>query len=310
MHEVQILKDSISNRGHRLTTFEVKLPRIVLAELNTHCMFGRNSASSRAIPVQKMLRMVMEDPYIPSEWGKNQKGMQAEEEVIAAIAAESELEWLRARDSAVRHAQSLLELGIHKQLTNRLLEPFMWHTVIITATDYWNFFHLRNDKHAHPDIRIPAAMMQRMYEECEPDEVDEGGWHLPLVQDSESQIDLESLIQISTGRCTRISYLTHDGVRDVSADVELHDKILGNGHMSPLEHEARAMDDDEYENLFCQDKMHWVGTPTSGEWVLTEDDDGAPMKTHYCAKLNGWVQYRKLIKGEEDYALVLRERAG
>ena len=183
MHSARILADSISPDGIRLVTFEVTFPRIVLAEFNTHRTLSRNSASSRAIPVKKMLKMVKENPYVPSVWGKNQRGMQAENLVTDEIAASSEIEWLKARDSAVKHVEKLLELGIHKQLTNRLLEPFMWHTVICTATEYGNLFNLRNNSAAHPDIMKPVALMQGLYESHEPFVMDYGEWHLPLIFD-------------------------------------------------------------------------------------------------------------------------------
>lgn len=315
MHNAKILADSISGYGHRLTTFELVMPRIVLAEHNTHCMFARNSASSRAIPVKKMLRMVMENPYVPSEWGKNQKGMQALEEILGEEAVSCEKGWLKARDLMVDQAQYLMDIGVHKQLTNRLLEPFMWHTVINTATDYWNYFHLRNDVHAHPDIRKVAAAAQHLYETNTPRELTSDQWHLPITTDEEWTVhherseDLEELIKVSTGRCTRVSYLTHDGVRDLSADVGLHDKILGNGHMSPLEHEARPMDKREYTELFCQPILEWRGSPTKGMWEYgSRNINGVDhADTHYCGKFNGWVQYRKMIRGEEDYGRVLKE---
>ena len=119
MHSARILADSISEHGHRLTTFELCFPRIVLAEHNTHRQFSRNSASSRAIPIERMLRMVQDNPYVPSHWGKNQKGMQAAEEILGADAISCEEEWLRARDQAVDAVKCLLELGLHKQTTNR-----------------------------------------------------------------------------------------------------------------------------------------------------------------------------------------------
>ncbi len=257
---------------------EIVLPRIVLAEFNTHRVFSRNSASSRAIPVEKMIRMVKENPYIPSHWGKNQKGMQAELEVNYADQLRAQTRWMLARDAAIEHTQAMLDIGIHKQITNRLLEPFMWHTIICSATEWQNFFHLRNNEHAHPDIHIVAKLMQEEYEKSHPKLVRTGEWHLPYVfqedideVDSEFQFDsstasLAKLIKICCGRCARVSYLTHDGKRELHKDVELHDDLLGNGHMSPLEHPATPCGSANYK---------------SGNFV-------------------GWSQYRKLILGEED----------
>lgn len=317
MHSAKILADSISSRGHRLTTFEVKMPRIVLAEYNTHGMVRRNSASSRAIPVVKMLRMVQDDPYVPREWGRNQKGMQADEIVSPALAARSEKEWLKARDSAVKHVEELLALGIHKQLTNRLLEPFMWHTIITSATDYSNFFNLCNNPAAHPDIRIPAGMMQNHYESFQPEELEDDEWHLPLMRGDEELEGLEGLevgdsIKVSVGRCARVSYLTHDGIRNVKADIELYGRLMGSGHLSPAEHVARPMDEDEYEILFKQRRVVWVHDieeEAIGHWETAAGEDDPESWSHYCGPYNGWVQHRKMINGEEDYGKVLKERA-
>ena len=141
--KAEILADSISSKGHRLTTMKVTFPRFILAEFNTHRMFSRNSASSRAIPFNKMVRMVEENPFIPIAWQKDHKGMQGSEYLDykepSAIA-----EWLRARNAAVRFATDLnKDHNVTKQLVNRLLEPFMWHTVIVSATEFSNFFKLR-----------------------------------------------------------------------------------------------------------------------------------------------------------------------
>ena len=79
MISAKIIADSKCPRGHRLTTFIVTFPRIVLAEFNTHRMFSRNSASSRAIPFKRMVKMLEENPFIPIAWQKDHKGMQGVE---------------------------------------------------------------------------------------------------------------------------------------------------------------------------------------------------------------------------------------
>ncbi len=298
-YNAKILADSISPDGVRLTTFEVTFPRIVLAEFNTHRMFSRNSASSRAIPVKKMIERVMETPYIPSSWGKNQKGMQAEEEVSDVLVGKARDHWFRARDRAVEQAQDLFDLGIHKQLTNRLLEPFMWHTCIVTATEWDNFFHLRNNKDAHPDIQIPARMMQELYESQEPERLDYGEWHLPLVSKEElfeacsgpDDIGFILLRSISAARCARVSYLTHEGKRDPEKDIELHDRLLKSGHMSPFEHVARPA---RGEIDLSIGLAQWVAHDCS-----LGGDRPRPQNTFF-GNFRGWVQYRKLISNEED----------
>lgn len=135
--QAKIIRDSIAPNGIRLTSLECVYPRIIHAEVMTHRVFSRNAASSRAIPVQKMIRMVQENPYVPSSWGTNQKGMQAGEDLDERDASKARDTWLHARDAAVSYAEKLLDVGVHKQLTNRLLEPFLWYTCLITATE-WN----------------------------------------------------------------------------------------------------------------------------------------------------------------------------
>jgi thymidylate synthase ThyX len=297
MYSSKILADSVSPDGVRLTTMEVCFPRIVLAEFNTHRMFSRNSASSRAIPVEKMLKLAQEHPYIPEEFGSNQKGMQAGDALTGYRALHARGEWLQARDNAVYQASKLLELGVHKQLTNRLLEPFMWHTVIVSATDWSNFFHLRTHEAAHPAIREIALMMEEDYNNFTPKRLDYGEWHLPLVDDEDleafSDHDPAALpsrerMLCSAGRCARVSYLTHDGRRDVTADIALAVRLLESGHMSPFEHVARPMTEEEIEQLSnaCAPQGYNGLKPYTG----------IPFSGNFC----GWVQYRKTIEHEDD----------
>lgn len=240
----RVLADSIGPNGVRLTSLEVTLPRIVLAELLTHRVFSRNSASSRAIPVERMIQKVLTDPFIPETWGANQKGMQAERNVDEGRAQEARLRWLVARDHAVTEATKLLSLGIHKQLANRLLEPFLWTTVLITATEWDNFFALRRHSDAQPEIQRVAGVMMEAREGSRPERKLEGEWHRPLSEDME---DLkfdgytdDQINRIIVGRCARVSYNTHDGKKDPKADLALANRLLESGHMSPFEHVARA----------------------------------------------------------------------
>lgn len=290
-HSAKILADSISPDGVRLTTMEVVIPRIVLAEFNTHRMFSRNSASSRAIPVEKMLQRVRENPYIPQEFGANQKGMQAGAALPPSKAKQARDEWNSARFAAVSHVERLLELGVHKQLTNRLLEPWLWHTIIVSATEWENFFHLRCHPHAHPDIRKTAELMRAAMSENEPLELGYGDWHLPLIwkEDREAFDDSDpaalpknELPLCSIGRCARVSYLTHDGKRDVAEDIALARRLLENGHMSPFEHVARPMTETE-RRVYCTVKY------STGSNIQ-------PFLGNFC----GWVQYRKTIHNEHD----------
>lgn len=150
----EIVADSISEKGYRITTFLLTYPRMIHSELMTHRMFSRNSASSRAIPFEKMVKMVKEDPFIPIAWQFDHKGMQGieyvtEESDFGGISARNE-SWLSARDYAIQQAKDLNSMDTTKQLCNRILEPFMWHTVLVTATEWENFFELRCPKYHTP----------------------------------------------------------------------------------------------------------------------------------------------------------------
>jgi len=270
----KIIADSVNPSGDRLTTFELAYPRFVHAELMTHRLFSRNSASSRAIPTVKLIDRVAVSPVEPKWWGKNQSGMQARQELEGRELNEAKMLWLLARDNAVNFAMQLMQRGLHKQIVNRLIEPWMFITVIVSATEYDNWFHLRDDPDAQPEIAWVASEMRKLYDASMPEALDVGDWHTPYVvtddpehhlyvSPNEAGNDPLFLPKISSARCARVSYLTHDGKRDLGKDIELHDRLIENGHMSPFEHTAEAAEDSErFGNFF------------------------------------GWRQYRKLIKGE------------
>lgn len=149
MIQAKVIADSKNEFGNRITTMIVTFPRIILAEFNTHRMFSRNSASSRAIPFEKMMKMVNENFFIPLAWQIDHKGMQGTEYLTAPIdVAMAHDNWLEASKNAIRLAKNLNNnCHVTKQLCNRLLEPFMYHTVIVTATEWENFFALRCPKY-------------------------------------------------------------------------------------------------------------------------------------------------------------------
>jgi len=241
MYSVKILKDSLSTAGARLTTWELTYPRFVHAELMTHRLFSRNAASSRAIPVEKLIQRIETDPALPVWWGKNQAGMQAREALSPGAKEHAMARWLSARDEMLTAAKDLAEIGLHKQIANRLLEPWMFITVIMSATEHTNWFKLRCHPDAQPELKWVADEMQKQYEAYKPKWVANGDWHLPLTGfDGDEELDLQRLKQVSTARCARVSYLTHDGKRDVQKDIELHDQLATSGHWSPFEHVAVA----------------------------------------------------------------------
>ena len=265
----RVLLDSISPAGVRLTTMEVTFPRFVLSEFNTHRIFSRSSASSRAVPTSKMIDRVELDPVLPVEWGRNKKGMSADEELSESDQKIAQSHWLLARDAAVDAVRELEKLKVHKQVINRLLEPFLWHTVIVSATEWDNFFELRLAPNAQPEIRVAAEHMQRAYQASKPKTVGLGDWHLPLIQDDERSLDKETLKQVSAARCARVSYLTHAGSRDLQADLDLFERLKNDRHLSPFEH------------------------------VATPSDD-----TAFHANFRGWVQMRKEIETANNHAVV------
>jgi hypothetical protein len=251
--EAKIIKDSICN-GNRLTTMQLTHPRIVHAEFNTHRMFSRNASSSRAIPFAVAVQKVLEDPFIPVWWGKNQKGMQAVEEIAGPEKDFAIVRWLHARDQAVAQASFFSEsLDVHKQIVNRLIEPWSWITVCCTgdAGAWSNYFSLRCHKDAQPEIQKQAYMAQLAYYNSKPENLEPGDWHLPYILSEDYGSTLDStclkahLKKVSVGRCARVSYLTQEGKRDLSKDVELHDRLCKQipFHASPFEHVCEAMDD-------------------------------------------------------------------
>lgn len=249
-YNARVLLDSVAPNGVRLTTLEVTFPRFVLAEFNTHRSFSRNSASSRAVPTSKLIERVELDPVIPLEWGRNKAGMSASD-VLSELEGKAALdEWLRARDDAVRHAKALLDLKVHKQELNRILEPFLWHTVIVTSTEWQNFFELRCAPNAQPEIRAAALHMREVIAASEPHAIGFGEWHTPLIQKDELGLDIETRKRISAARCARVSYLTHEGSRELAKDLELYERLRTDRHLSPFEHVATPARDDAFQANF------------------------------------------------------------
>jgi thymidylate synthase ThyX len=247
MISAKVLADSINQAGNRVTTMEIVMHRFVLAEFNTHRMFSRNSASSRAIPIEKRIKAVQDDPAIPIHWGKNQKGMQAEVELDESQQAQAEDAWRMAANEAIGWAQRMADIGIHKQIANRLLEPFLWHTAVVTATEWDNFFAQRCSPLAQPEIRVLAEAMVEALNASEPELIEHWRtdcYHLPYISEEEKTIhSVEILQQISVARCARVSYLTQDGNRDIEADLALYNRLstARPPHASPFEHVCRPL---------------------------------------------------------------------
>lgn len=196
-----------------------------------------------------MIDGVRSDPAMPVWWGRNQSGMQALEQIDEPTRALAEAEWKLALEDALRHAERLAssDINLHKQLVNRILEPFAWITVIITATEWSNFFTQRTHEDAQPELKYIADLMLERYRESTPRALALGEWHTPLIlPDEESALPVDDRLKISVARCARVSYLSHDGARDHAKDIDLYEKLVGggaNGHWSPFEHIATPLND-------------------------------------------------------------------
>lgn len=259
-HHISVNKilDS-TNSGSRVTTFVLTYPRYIHAEFMTHRMFSRNAQSSRAIPCQKRIDKVRNDPVYPIRWGANQKGMQAKDTNVEDEEKCKELWSMAARVNCL-HAHYLSGKGLHKQWTNRLLEPFDTITVIVTATEWENFFALRCAEDAQPEINHLAWMMAEQYYEGEPPE--ERTIHLPFISgEREKQCDYTAdhlgpgpiathvKIQVSAACCARVSYLNFDGEIDIQKDIALYGHLIESGHMTPMEHQCVATPGEQHANL-------------------------------------------------------------
>jgi len=239
----KVIADSVTGNGSRLTTMEVRMHRFVLAEFNTHRIFSRNSASSRAIPIAKQIAMIEKNPAIPLEWGSNKSGMQAGEPLFGKNARKAKRAWKKACKNAVKSCRALESLGVHKQIANRVLEPFMWHTVIVSSTEWDSFFEQRCSELAQPEIRHVALAMKSAYKKSVPDFIVSGEYHLPYLHPEDYLLPVEVKIKISAARCARVSYLTHDNKKSLIKDIELFNRLVSANppHWSPMEHIATPL---------------------------------------------------------------------
>ena len=280
MIKAEIVCDSLASSGVRLTKFVLTYPRFIHAEFMTHRVFSRNASSSRAIPVKKSIQMVRDNPVIPLAFTRNQKGMQGGEALDGEAHKAAVAAWLEGRDRAVEIAEKLSDLEVHKQYANRVLEPYATITVVVTATDWDNFFALRCHPAAQPEICLLATLMWETYSLSTPDELSDGEWHRPFIKlgdqsnatnytyyHNQSLTSDELLLKQSVARCARVSYLNHDGTSSTEEqDIQLYDRLLGAAplHASPAEHQAMACGDPDVRS----------------------------------GNFRGWIQYRKTLKNE------------
>ena len=275
-----ILADSISPAGIRLTTMELIYPRFIHSELMTHRVFSRNASSSRAIPTKRAIQMIRNNPSVPASWRMNQPGMQGYVVAPLAVALAAQDVWLRAMESAISYAEEMDALGIHKQVVNRLTEPFSHIKVVLTSVYWDNWDGLRNHHAADPTIEALAKAVHEARANSTPVLLQPGEWHLPYITAEErTKYHTSVLRKFSAARCARVSYNNHDGSKtDPEKDIALHDALLIEQpiHASPAEHQATP---DELNTKFGGMGGRWANPNLHGN-------------------LTGWVQYRKTLPNE------------
>lgn len=278
----QIIADSISPEGKRLTTMQLRYPRLIHAEFMTHRVFSRNASSSRAIPVKKMIEDLRRDPAMPVFWGSNKPGMQAGDQLSPDDIMRVKRFWLNGMEDAILAAEEMMERGLHKQIANRILEPWAHINVVVTATEWENFFALRAHKDAQPEIHELAIQMFNAMAGSQPVHLNPGQWHLPYVDqvcwDQITSLEegwLETAKKVSAARCARVSYLTHDGRQTtVEEDLALFQKLLIDTplHASPAEHQGTP-------DIIGGMNNRWIAPHLHGNFV-------------------GWIQHRKMLPNE------------
>lgn len=286
--EAKIIAHSKSSvNGKEIVTFELQYPRFIHSELMTHRMFSRNAASSRAIPVGKMIEQVRNDPAIPIHWGKNQPGMQAKEELDSKSVKWAKAAWLQAAEKAVIQAEYLHSIGAHKQVVNRILEPFQWMKTVLTATEFENFFWLRNHEDAQPEIKRLAEVMLEAKQNSFAKELEPGMWHTPYYGEGYwgclSPDSLEDALVISSSCCAQVSYRALDDSLEKAQMI--YKKLVESEpvHASPFEHSATPM----LHPFVVKGDYRDVE-----EGVTHADID----LKYWSGNFAGWVQHRQLIK--------------
>lgn len=303
----EIIADSISDvvDNKRIITYVLEYPRFIHSEFMTHRLFSRNAASSRAIPVNKVLALVENAPAMPIHWGRNQAGMQAKEELVGEEKEIVQNYWELSAENAVFVAELMNENGAHKQIVNRILEPYQMIRVVCTATEYDNFFYLRYHADAQPEIAELARVMWEAREISQPELLQPGEWHVPFVHTErhggtgerlyflpneggnvlwENIITLEEALKVSASCSAQVSYRKVDTSLEKALDIYNKLVTMKPVHASPFEHQATPM-----ENIFGEDYTKHGTYPQKG--VTHNDIKGNGWSANFC----GWIQYRQLI---------------
>jgi thymidylate synthase ThyX len=287
----KIIADSYSAiNGKRITTFELVYPRFIHSELMTHRLFSRNAMSSRAVPIQKMIKQIRNNPAEPIHWGVNGPGMQAKEELQGFDLGMVQQNWLESAGCAAIYAENMEKCGAHKQIVNRILEPFQLMKTVLTATEFDNFFWLRCHQDAQPEIKELADNMYAAMQENSPYQLSPGDWHTPYYADGvwfkDSMVDsLEDALAISSSCCAQVSYrLLDDSIEKAR---KVYERLVKSTpvHASPFEHCASPMLSPEASDTT------WFSSWSKG--ITHVDKDG----NFWSGNFKSWIQYRQLIDG-------------
>ena len=299
----RIVADSVNKNGNRITTFELEYQRFIHSELMTHRLFSRNAMSSRAVPVSKMIEQVRNNPATPIHWGKNQAGMQADNVLMDESLDNAKRQWMQSAIYAASQAEVMSNIGAHKQIVNRLLEPFQMMKTVLTATEFDNFFWLRCDPDAQPEIQELANCMFEAMKQSQPEVIESGQWHTPYVEhvfkggnfesycltDEEDNIikllTEEEAKAISASCCAQVSYRTLNNTYEKAMDI--YSKLASGRkvHASPFENVAKAM---KYSNI---SQLEF-----NEEWekgVTHVDKNG----DFYSGNIKGFIQLRQTMEG-------------
>lgn len=294
-----VVADSISESGHRVTTIEAKFHRFILPEVNTHRVISKNGSSSRAVPLRKQIARLRDNPAIPVEFGTNQRGMQAGPPLRGQALVEAEAVWVEAMEAAIGFAERLGDpdgLNVHKQVVNRLLEPFATQVMLLTSTEWDNFFSQRatpTDPNLvalmQPEFRAVADAIRAALNESTPRQIAAGDFHTPYILDEEyDEFGLVTRTEVSAARCARTSYLTHHGIRDVDEDLRLFNDLVTARppHWSPLEHVARPDEDNvRVVTIEVPGSVYDIDLPVIGNLVgwrqLRHQNAVLPARTRY-----------------------------
>lgn len=308
----KVIADSISPADVRITTFELEYPRIIHSELMTHRVFSRNAMSSRAIPIATMIQQVINNPARPVRFGANQPGMQdkgGDHTVQLGAGYTAEEWWQLAALSAAKFAEEFALQGYHKQIGNRLLEPFQRMKTVLTATEFENFWWLRVDKDADPTIYALADEMHKAFTASKPELLKPGQWHTPyvhhstkvddsfygyyVVDDNDFPVDLteKEALAISASCCAQVSYRRLNNTKDKALDI--YEKLLSGNkvHASPFEHQATPIQG-EFSQYGYDPSVNLPGYPASWEEGITHVDRHGQF---WSGNLRGWVQHRQSV---------------